>query len=636
MGMPRFARYMGWLALLILLAACSNGSGSLEEPVPPPPAAPAQGSFSIGGSVTGLVGRGLVLQNSGAGDLSIASDGSFNFAATVPTGAAYNVTVLTQPSSPAQRCTVANGSGTVASGNVTGVSITCSTEPRFSVGGTVTGLLGTGLVLQNNNADDLAVNANGTFTFATALADAATYSVTVRTQPTGQNCVVTNAVGTIAAADVATIALSCATNQFTVGGTVTGLKGSGLTLRVNGGNNLRIVNDGPFAFPMALANSATYEVDVLTQPSSPSQDCMLTNPKGTIAGANVTNIALTCTTKSFTVGGTVSGLAGKGLVLRLNGGAELRIQSNGAFTFAAPVLSGATYEVRVEGDITEPTQICTAQNARGTMRDARITDVNVTCATQTYTVRGTITGLLGTGLKLRNNGGDEITIAANTTTFVFPTKVASGGSYNVTISASPAGPTQACSVQNGSGKVVSSEISTVAISCSTSNFTIGGNVQNLTGTLILRNNNGDDLTMTASGPFTFATAIPSGSTYSVSVAQNPIAQRCDVTSGSGTVGGTNVASVVVQCTTTGYFVGGTVAGLVGQGLVLQNNGADDLPIAADGSFTFATPLAPTSPYSVRVVTAPPFQFCYVTNGDGQIAESNVQNVGVHCQVAFIP
>lgn len=106
-----------------------------------------QESFSIGGSVTGLVGGGLVLQNNDAGDLPIAADGSFTFSARVASGAAYNVTVLSQPTAPAQRCVVANGSGTIASANVTSISVTCATD-QFTVGGEVSGLTGTGLVLQ--------------------------------------------------------------------------------------------------------------------------------------------------------------------------------------------------------------------------------------------------------------------------------------------------------------------------------------------------------------------------------------------------------------------------------------------------------------------------------------------------------
>jgi hypothetical protein len=44
----------------------------------------------------------------------------------------------------------------------------------------------------------------------------------------------------------------------------------------------------------------------------------------------------------------------------------------------------------------------------------------------------------------------------------------------------------------------------------------------------------------------------------------------------------------VQCATNTYAVGGTVAGLRGSGLVLQDNLGDNLPVRADGSFAFAT------------------------------------------------
>ncbi|HET6603748.1 MAG TPA: hypothetical protein VFG21_05965 [Xanthomonadaceae bacterium] len=52
----------------------------------------------------------------------------------------------------------------------------------------MTGLAtGNSVVLQNNSGDDLTVNANGAFTFSTALADRSAYAVTVLTQPTTPN-----------------------------------------------------------------------------------------------------------------------------------------------------------------------------------------------------------------------------------------------------------------------------------------------------------------------------------------------------------------------------------------------------------------------------------------------------------------
>src|SRR5882762_4662128 len=77
------------------------------------------------------------------------------FKTALPMGSTYLVTVSTQPTSPAQTCTVTNGSGT-ASANVGNIQITCSTG-TLSIGGTVTGLAkaGSGIVLQDNGGDNL-------------------------------------------------------------------------------------------------------------------------------------------------------------------------------------------------------------------------------------------------------------------------------------------------------------------------------------------------------------------------------------------------------------------------------------------------------------------------------------------------
>ena len=135
--------------------------------------------FTISGSVSGLSGSGLVLGNNGY-SLAIAGNGSFSFSQTFVLDN-YDVTVLTQPSNPTQTCSVANGSGT-ATGNVTNVQVTCATA-TYTIGGTVSGLSGTGLVLQDNGGDNLSISGNGSFTFKTAISSGSTYKVTVLTQP---------------------------------------------------------------------------------------------------------------------------------------------------------------------------------------------------------------------------------------------------------------------------------------------------------------------------------------------------------------------------------------------------------------------------------------------------------------------
>ena len=106
--------------------------------------------------------------------------------------------------------------------------------------------------------------------------------------------------GLIFAAD---LALACTDTTgtaptYTVGGTVSGLAGSGLVLRDNDGDDLSVTANGPVVFATPLASDATYHVTVFAQPSSPTQSCVVAGGTGTMSQANVTNIAVTCTTVS--------------------------------------------------------------------------------------------------------------------------------------------------------------------------------------------------------------------------------------------------------------------------------------------------------------------------------------------------
>ncbi len=586
----------------------------------------------MGGSVSGLVGSGLVLQNNGAGDLPVAADGAFTFGTRLATGTAYSVGVLSQPTSPAQTCTVVKGSGSIAGSDVADVAVTCATG-QFAVRGTVSGLTGAGLVLQNNGGSDLPISAPGGFEFANRLIDGATYTVTVRTQPSGQNCVVGNPAGTIRGADAGKVQVSCSANSFAIGGRVTGLAGSGLVVQLNGADDLSIVGSGPFAFETALRSGANYQVSVRRQPTNPSQVCTVGNGAGTVATGNVTNIAINCVSSSFNVGGTVSGLAGSGLVLQLNGDGDLPIGSNGSFTFGTPVPSGSQYRVNVAAQPSNPTQVCTVASGAGTVGSSNVANVRVTCASSTFSVGGTVIGLQGSGMVLQNNGSDDLAVGADGL-FTFPAKLASGATYAVSVRTQPSNPNQACTVTNARGTIGSANVGNVVVSCSTADFSIGGTVQNLEGRdLVLRNNGGDELTLDASGTFVFDTALPSGARYDVTIAQQPRdpQQTCTVSNGSGFVGNGNVANIVVACATRDFSVGGRVSRLGGLGgLVIQNNGADDLEIAADGPYTFPTRLPSGAQYNVTIRRQPLFDRCEVRHGSGTVRDKDIHDVDIRC------
>ncbi len=589
---------------------------------------------SIGGHVSGLHGTGLVLQNNAGDDATVSASGDFVFATPIAAGSSYAVTVKAQPQSPAQVCAVSNGSGTATVHATTDISIVCTTSD-FAVSGMVTGLSGSGLVLQNNAGDDLAVDQNGSFSFATPVASGETFAVSVKTQPAGptQTCTVSGASGTVGNGPVTTVVVDCATDRFTVGGSISGLTGS-VVLQDNAGDDIVVTANGSFAFPTTVASGAGYAVTVLAQPMSPWQTCVVASGSGTVTSADITNVSVTCTTNEYAIGGTVTGLAGTGLVLQDNGGDDLAVGSDGTFQFTTPITSGATYDVTVTANPTGPSQTCTVNGGSGTVGGGAVTSVAVNCTTNRYTVGGRITGLAGT-VVLQNNLGDDLTLTADGT-FAFATPVASGSSYDVSVLTQPGTPSQTCTVTAGSDTVTTGDVTTVAVTCVTNTFSIKGAVSGLAAgnSVVLQDNGGDDVAMTADGGFTFATKIASGQAYNVTVVASPtapIAQTCSVVNGNGIVGDRDVGDVAVTCTTRSFTVGGAVVGLSGT-IVLQDNGGDDVTMTADGSFTFATSVASGELYAVTIATQPAGQVCTVANGSGTMGSTAVSNVAVLCAV----
>lgn len=84
-----------------------------------------------------------------------------------------------------------------------------------------------------------------------------------------------------------------ATTTYTVGGVLAGLPaGATIVLQNNGGNDLSLVADGSFAFSSSLSSGAAYSVSVGTTPAG--QTCLVSNGNGTVAAANVTQVAVVC------------------------------------------------------------------------------------------------------------------------------------------------------------------------------------------------------------------------------------------------------------------------------------------------------------------------------------------------------
>ena len=588
-------------------------------------------TYTVGGSVSGLSGT-VVLQDNGGDNLSLSASGPFTFATALAGGTAYNVTVKTSPTG--QTCTVSGGSGTIGSANVTNVAVSCTNVSTYTVGGSVSGLSGT-VVLQDNGGDNLSLSASGPFTFATALAGGTAYNVTVKTSPTGQTCTVSGGSGTIGSANVTNVAVSCTNvSTYTVGGSVSGLSGT-VVLQDNGGDNLSLSANGPFTFATALAAGTAYTVTVLSNPAA--QTCTVSGGSGTIASANVTTVTLTCAAGAADDFNRADGGLGSNWTAVSSGG--LAISSQVAVGTSSGGETGDTWTGSTFGS---------NQFSQITLTSAQLSGGQWIAAV----VRAQTNGQTGyAGLYFWNYGNPELMLFKRTS----GNWAQLGGVYSS--GALPAGTqlqVQAVGstisfIENGVQRLSVTDTGITAgapgimangttaadnwsggSATGSATYTVGGSVSGLSGTVVLQDNGGDNLSLSASGPFTFATALAGGTAYNVTVKTSPTGQTCTVSGGSGTIGSANVTNVAVSCTNVStYTVGGSVSGLSGT-VVLQDNGGDNLSLSASGPFTFATALAGGTAYNVTVKTSPTGQTCTVSGGSGTIGSANVTNVAVSC------
>jgi len=237
-----------------------------------------------------------------------------------------------------------------------------------------------------------------------------------------------------------------------------------LVLQDNGAGNLTVSANGAFTFAGAV--SGAYNVTVFAQPTAPTQTCSVASGTGT-ATAKVTNIVVNCGTTGLTIGGSVSGLIGGGLVLQYNGGNNLSIagQANVPFTFPAPVGTGTAYTVTVQAQPSNPAQVCSVVNGTGTAT-TNVNNVEVICTQPGFSISGSVVGLVeatGDTLELQDNAGDDLFVTGDTV-FTFPTQITNGGIYNVQMFLPPTSQPQGCTMFYYTGIAVTN-VSDVLADC---------------------------------------------------------------------------------------------------------------------------------------------------------------------------
>jgi len=170
--------------------------------------------------------------------------------------------------------------------------------------GSLTGLLSNSSVRIKNGTEIITLSANGKFSFAKPLNSKASYSVSVNSNPTGQTCLVSNATGKIRDADVTNINVACSPIKYSLGGNITRLSGAiklknsavdtlnktSVETKLFSNNSKKKIT---FSFPNKIAHGSTYNVSVEQQPAG--QNCTVTNASGTVKGANISNVSVSCT-----------------------------------------------------------------------------------------------------------------------------------------------------------------------------------------------------------------------------------------------------------------------------------------------------------------------------------------------------
>ncbi len=403
------------------------------------------------------------------------------------------------------------------------------------------------------------------------------------------------------------------TNDYTIGGIVSGLSGSGLTnsvvLQNNGGDNLTVSTNGGFTFATKVSGcngstsasgvsstSCTYNVTVLTQPLG--QTCTVTNGSGTATG-NVTNVVVNCTSIITSPRYAYVANAGDGTL------SQYTISSNGTLTAMtlATVAAGTTpHSVTVDPS---GKYVYVANSGSNNLSQYTIGTDGTLTAMATATVAAGTTPYSVTV----DPSGKYVYVANSGSNNVSQYTIGTGGALTAMTTATVAAGTTPYSVSvDPSGKYVY-----VANSGSNnlSQYTIGtgGALTAMTPATIVAGTNPYSITVavgTSGQEYAYVANANSTNTGTSSISEYTVGSSGVLTALTTITAGTNPVSVTVDNS--------------GQYIYVANYGSNNVSqytIGSGGVLTAmatATVAAGTSPYSITI--DPSSQYIYVANEGG--------------------
>jgi hypothetical protein len=177
-------------------------------------------------------------------------------------------------------------------------------DENLQLGGAVYGLTKDGLVIQNNGGAPLSIAANASsFVFPELISSDSNFDITIKTQPASSDCKVVNGKGKAGAFGIFSVEIQCTTFSFELGGKITGLDSAGLIL-ING-RDRKTIPAGATSFTMSIykedgttyvsgrvPDGQPYGITVFQQPAG--RTCTVTNGTGTMGGAALDNVVVTC------------------------------------------------------------------------------------------------------------------------------------------------------------------------------------------------------------------------------------------------------------------------------------------------------------------------------------------------------
>lgn len=192
------------------------------------------------------------------------------------------------------------------------------------------------------------------------------------------------------------VALACALSLVSCGGddgslmlfgAVYGVNKDGLVLKNNGGAPLTVpAGASSFTFPDLIGTDTNFDITVESKPAN-VEKCTVYNGKGKTGSFNPQSISVVCEIYMRDLGGKITGLNSAGLIL-INGSDSQEIAASAtSFTMTKLGTDGKTVLGRVPEGLPYGITIykqpaggpCTVSNGTGTMGNAAVDSVLVTC-----------------------------------------------------------------------------------------------------------------------------------------------------------------------------------------------------------------------------------------------------------------